>query len=80
MFATAAGFTLFAERSTMKPHMLLNDPNVPLITDDQPVINALAVQREGFLPVSTTTRTDRAAGEAAFTTAVAESGNRPPPP
>ncbi|WP_349998767.1 DUF4238 domain-containing protein [Stenotrophomonas lacuserhaii] len=43
IFSTAAGFTLFAERSTMKPRMLLNDTNVPLITGDQPVINALAV-------------------------------------
>lgn len=43
MFATTAGFTLFAERSTMKPHLLLNETNVPLITGDQPVINALAV-------------------------------------
>lgn len=43
IFATAAGFTLYAERTTMKAHLLLNDTHVPLITGDQPVINMLAV-------------------------------------
>ncbi len=43
IMATAAGFTLCAERTTMKPHTLINDTDVPLITGDQPVINMLAV-------------------------------------
>ncbi|WP_454830933.1 DUF4238 domain-containing protein [Pseudoxanthomonas wuyuanensis] len=43
IMATAAGFTLFAERATMKCHVLVNDTDVPLITGDQPVINMLAV-------------------------------------
>lgn len=43
MFATAVGFTLFAERDTLKPCLLINDTDVPLITGDQPVINMLAV-------------------------------------
>lgn len=43
IFATAAGFTLFSERSTMKPYLQINDTDVPFITGDQPVINTLAV-------------------------------------
>lgn len=43
IMATAAGWTLFAERDTMKPYLLVNDTKVPLITGDQPVINMLAV-------------------------------------
>ncbi|WP_372530492.1 DUF4238 domain-containing protein [Xanthomonas sp. NCPPB 3005] len=43
MFATAAGFTLFSERATLKPYLLINETDVPLITGDQPVINTLAV-------------------------------------
>lgn len=43
MFATAVGFTLFADRATLKPYLLINDTDVPLITGDQPVINTLAV-------------------------------------
>lgn len=45
IFATATGFTLYAQRTTMKAHLLLNDTPVPLITGDQPVINMLAVER-----------------------------------
>jgi hypothetical protein len=43
IFATAVGFTLFAERATLKPCLLINDTAVQLITGDQPVINMLAV-------------------------------------
>lgn len=43
IFATTSGFTLFAERASMKPYLLLNETGVPLITGDQPVINTLAV-------------------------------------
>jgi hypothetical protein len=43
IFATASGFTLFAERAFMKPYLLLNETGVSLITGDQPVVNTLAV-------------------------------------
>lgn len=44
MFASTAGFTLVAERESIKPFLLLNNSSVPLITGDQPVINLLAVE------------------------------------
>lgn len=44
IMATASGWTLVNERDTMKPYLLTNDTEVPLIAGDQPVINMLAVE------------------------------------
>jgi hypothetical protein len=43
IMAAAAAFTLYAERTELKPYTLVNETDVPLITGDQPVINMLAV-------------------------------------
>lgn len=44
IMATAAAWTLIAERKTWNACLLTNDSSVPLITGDQPVINLLAVE------------------------------------